>query len=211
MFAVSFVETLRTVEVSLERALALDTYRRTELVEQIRERAVSAIDDVGELSSVAVTNVELAGYERWEADDAVESIVRTRIEEGIDADLPADSIDRALAANRVVEEGGAILVPLADETRWVRNWWLLAGIVSERLADLIDGYRRVYRRASIDGSEAVETAFWTLLERLLALRETFDQALTLGRFVHRSTRQGTFDLLEGVGQVATAITERNHA
>lgn len=211
MYAVSFVETLRAVETSLERALSLDTYRRTERAGRIRERAVSAIDDIGELSTVAVTNVELAGYERWEADDAVESIVRTRIEEGVDAELPADSIDRALAADRVVEVDGAILVPLTDETRWVRNWWLLAAALSEWLADLIEGYRRVYRRASIDGSEAVETAFWTLLERLLALRGTFEQGLTIGRFVHGSTRQGTFELLEGVGQIATAITERNHA
>ncbi|WP_408960453.1 hypothetical protein [Natrinema sp. 74] len=212
MYAASFIETLRAVDDALERALSLETYSRTETVRRIRAQAVAAIDDVAELSTVAVTNVELAGYERRDADDAVESIVRARIADGDDAEPPAESVDRALGAGRIVEvEPGTIRVPLTDKSRWLRNWWLLAAELSEWLAELIDGYRRIHRRASIDGSDAVETAFWTLLERLLALRDLFEQGLTIGRFVYRTTRRETFDLLEDVGRIAMSMTERNHA
>jgi len=212
MYASSFIETLRSVDDALERALSIETYSRTESVRRIRSQAVAAIDDVAELSTVAVTNVDLDGYERRDTDDAVESIVRSRIINGSGAEPPADSVDRALESDRVIEEEtGTILVPLTDEPRWLRNWWLLAAELSDWLTEMIDGYRRIYRRASIDGSDTVEVAFWTLLERLLALQELFERGLTLGRFVFRSTQRETFDLLEDVGQIATSMTERNHA
>jgi hypothetical protein len=211
MYASSFIEAFKTVDGAIERALSLDTYRRTDRVRRIRSEAVAATDDIAELSTVAVAGVELSGYERWETDDIVESIVEARIADRDDPDLSAEDIDRAVSAGRIVEEAGAVLVPLTDEPGPIRNWWLLANELCDWLADLIDDARRVHRRASVDGSALVETAFWTLLDRLVALRELLDEALTMGDFVYRSTRRETFEMLTDIGRVAGTITERTHA
>ena len=79
MYASSFIEAFRTVDGAVERALSLDTYRRTNRVRRIRSEAVAAVDDIAELATVAVTGTELSGYEPWETDDTVESIVEARI------------------------------------------------------------------------------------------------------------------------------------
>lgn len=211
MYAASFIEALRTVDDAIERGLSLDTYRRTKRVRRIRAEAVAAVDDVAELSTVAVAGVAVSGYERWETDDVVESVVSARIEDRDDPDLSAEDIDRAASAGRLVEKGGTVLVPLTEEPGPIRNWWLLAGELREWLGDLIDGARRLHRRASADGTPLAETAFWTLSDRLVALRELLDGALTMGEFVYRSTRRGTFELLTDVGRMAGTITEQTHA
>lgn len=211
MYASSFIEAFKTVDEAIERALSLDTYRRTDQVRRIRSEAVAATDDIAELSTVAVAGVELSGYERWETDDIVESIVEARIADRDDPELPAEDIDRAVGAGRVVEEAGRVLVPLTEEPGAIRNWWLLANELCDWLAELIDDARRVHRRASVDGSPLVETSFWTLLDRLVALRELLDEALTMGDFVYRSTRRETFEMLTDIGRIAGTITERTHA
>ena len=50
MYALSFIEAFRTVDSAVERALSLDTYRRTNRVRQIRSEAVAAVDDIAELA-----------------------------------------------------------------------------------------------------------------------------------------------------------------
>lgn len=211
MFASSFIEAFKSIDGSIERALSLDTYRRTKRARRLRAEAVAAVDDVAELLTVAVRSVTLSGYERWETDDTVVSIVRARIDGHDDPELSPDDIDRAMSAGRIVEEAGSVLIPLTEQPGPIRNWWILAGELYDWLADLIDDAKRLHRRASIDGSSLVETAFWTLLDRLLALRELLDEALTMGEFVYRSTRRGTFEMLTDIGRMAGTITERTHA
>ncbi|OYR89221.1 hypothetical protein DJ71_04555, partial [Halorubrum sp. E3] len=154
---------------------------------------------------------ELSGCGEWETDDTVESVIAARIAGRDDPDLAVEDIDRAVSADRLVEEAGTVLVPLTEGSGAIRNWWLLADALRDWLADLIDDARRLHRRASVDGSDLVETAFWTLLDRLVALRELLDEALTMGEFVYRSTRRETFELLTDVGRIAGTITERTHA
>lgn len=205
MYASSFIETLRGVQAALESALSLETYRRTEAALRIRDDAVAAIDDVSELSTVALKNVDLAGYERNPGDGAIEEIVRIRIADGFDADLPEGVVERARDADRIVEREGTVFVPLVDDVRWIRNWWLLADVLSDWLDELIDGYRRVYRRVTVDAGALVETAFWTLLERLRAFRDALSSALAIGRYVLTSTRKGSPGLIDGLGRIAATI------
>ncbi|MDB2293641.1 hypothetical protein PM085_15390 [Halorubrum ezzemoulense] len=211
MYALSFIEAFRTVDSAVERALSLDTYRRTNRVRQIRSEAVAAVDDIAELATVAVTGTELSGYERWETDDTVESIVEAQIADRDDLNLDAEAVDRAVSDGRLVEKDGTVLVPLTEGTGPIRNWWLLADELRDWLAELIDDARRLHRRADAGGSDLVETAFWTLLDRLIALRELLDEALTMGEFVYRSTRRDTFEMLTDIGWIAGTITERTHA
>ena len=211
MYASSLIEAFKTVERAIDRALSLDTYRQTTRVCRIRSEAVAAIDDIAELSTVAVADVELSGYERWATDDIVESIVEARIADRDAPDLSGEEVDRAVSAGRIVEKGETIFVLLSEDSGSVRNWWLLAGELCDWLADLIDDARRLHHRASVDGSELVETAFWTLLDRLVALRELLDETLTMGEFVYRSTRQETFKMLTDIGRIAGTITERTRA
>lgn len=211
MYASSFIEAFRTVDGAVERALSLDTYRRTNRVRRIRSEAVAAVDDIAELATVAVTGTELSGYERWETDDTVESIVEARIADRDDLDLDAEDVDRAVSNGRLVEKDGTVLVPLTEGTGPIRNWWLLADELRDWLTELIDDARRLHRRAAAGGSDLVETAFWTLLDRLVALRELLDEALTMGEFVYRSTRQDTFEMLTDISRIAGTITERTHA
>ncbi|MDB2226046.1 MULTISPECIES: hypothetical protein [Halorubrum] len=211
MYALSFIEAFRTVDSAVERALSLDTYRRTNRVRQIRSEAVAAVDDIAELATVAVTGTELSGYERWETDDTVESIVEAQIADRDDLNLDAEAVDRAVSDGRLVEKDGTVLVPLTEGTGPIRNWWLLADELRDWLTELIDDARRLHRRADAGGSDLVETAFWTLLDRLIALRELLDEALTMGEFVYRSTRRDTFEMLTDIGWIAGTITERTHA
>lgn len=211
MYASSFIEAFRTVDGAVERALSLDTYRRTNRVRRIRSEAVAAVDDIAELATVAVTGTELSGYEPWETDDTVESIVEARIADRDDPDLDAEDIGRAVRDGRLVEKAGTVLVPLTEGAGPIRNWWLLANELRDWLAELIDDARRLHRRADAGGSDLVETAFWTLLDRLVALRELLDEALTMGEFVYRSTRRDTFEMLTDIGRIAGTITERTHA
>jgi len=74
MYASSFIEAFKTVDGAIERALSLDTYRRASQARRIRSEAVAAVDDIAELSTVAVAGVELSGYERWETDDVVAAV-----------------------------------------------------------------------------------------------------------------------------------------
>ncbi|MDB2276680.1 hypothetical protein PM022_19580 [Halorubrum ezzemoulense] len=211
MYALSFIEAFRTVDSAVERALSLDTYRRTNRVRQIRSEAVAAVDDIAELATVAVTGTELSGYERWETDDTVESIVEAQIADRADLNLDAAAVDRAVSDGRLVEKDGTVLVPLTEGTGPIRNWWLLADELRDWLTELIDDARRLHLRADAGGSDLVETAFWTLLDRLIALRELLDEALTMGEFVYRSTRRDTFEMLTDIGWIAGTITERTHA
>ncbi|EMA58460.1 hypothetical protein C470_12313 [Halorubrum distributum JCM 13561] len=211
MYASSFIEAFRNVDGAVERALSLDTYRRTDRVRRIRSEAVAAVDDIAELATVAVTSAELSGYERWETDDTVESIVEARIADRDDPDLATEDVDRAVSDGRLVEEAETVFVPLNGGAGPIRNWWLLADELRDWLAELIDDARRLHRRADAGGSDLVETAFWTLLDRLVALRELLDEALTMGEFVYRSTRRDTFEMLTDIGRIAGTITERTHA
>jgi hypothetical protein len=211
MYASSFIEAFNTVDDAIERALALETYRQTERVRRLRSTAVAAIDDVTELATVAVTGVELSGFEPWETDNTVAPILSARIADRDDPDLSAEKLEEAASAGRLVEEAETILIPVTEASGAIRNWWLLADALCDWLADLIHDARRLHRRASVGESELVETAFWTLLDRLVGLRELLDEALTMGEFVYRSTRQETFELLTGIGRMAGTLTERTHA
>ena len=211
MYASSFIEAFNTVDDASERALALETYRQTERVRRLRSTAVAAIDDVTELATVAVTGVELSGFEPWETDNTVAPILSARIADRDDPDLSAEKLEEAASAGRLVEEAETILIPVTEASGAIRNWWLLADALCDWLADLIHDARRLHRRASVGESELVETAFWTLLDRLVGLRELLDEALTMGEFVYRSTRQETFELLTGIGRMAGTLTERTHA
>lgn len=211
MYASSFIEAFNTVDDAIERALSLETYQQTERVRRLRSTAVAAVDDVTELATVAVTGVELSGFERWETDDAVVSMLSARIAGRDGRDLSAEELDEAVSAGRLIEEAGTILIPLTEASGAIRNWWLLAEALCDWLSDLIHDARRLHRRASVGDSNLVETAFWTLWDRLVALRELLDDAMTMGEFVHRSTRQDTFELLTGIGRMAGTLTERTNA
>lgn len=205
MYASSFILSVARVRTALERALALETLRRSDRALRIADDAIAALDDVGELLSVALPAVSLPGLEPADGDDAVEAILAARFADGFDANLAADTVERARETGRIDEVGTDVLVPIDETASGARNWWLLAELLVESLEAVVDGFRRVHRRATIDASDRVETAFWTVAERLVALSEALSEALAVGRFTRRTVRRDTSLLLEGAGQLATAV------
>lgn len=211
MYASSFILTLGRLDVMLDRALDLETFARTGRAVRIADDAIAAIEDVGELASVALSQVCLSGLERTPGDDAIAKIVRARLEGGFDADLATDAVDRARDAGRIDEIADDVLVPVGEPMPGVRNWWVLAGVLTDCLEALVNGFRRVHERTVIDAPARVETAFWTVTERLAALTDAIADALVVGQFTRRSVRQGSFQLLEGAGRLATAVAGGENA
>jgi len=206
MYASSFVLALDRIETTLEQALAIETFQEPNPALRIATDAIDAIEDIGELSSVALPNVAIEALEQTDGDDAIRAILTDRLETGFAAALDEDVIARARETGRVTETGGCVIVPVGKQMPALRNWWLLAELLSERLEDVLSGFRRVHQRASVDGSDRVETVFWTVRERLGALADAFSSALVVGRYTKRSARQGTSALITGVATIATAVT-----
>ncbi|WP_255681516.1 ATP-binding protein [Natrinema sp. SYSU A 869] len=205
MYASSFILTLGRIDATLDRALDLETFARIGRAVRIADDAIAAIEDVGELASVALSQVTLSGLERTPGDDAITEIVWARFDGGFDADLATDTVDRARDAGRIDEIADDVLVPVGESMPDVRNWWVLAGVLTDRLEALVDGFSRVHERAAIDAPDRIETVFWTVAERLAALADAIADALVIGQFTRRSVRQGSFQLLEGAGRLATAV------
>ena len=211
MYASSFILTLERVNERLERALALETFRPRGPVLRIVDDVTVAIDDVGELTAVALRNPHTDVASRTDADDAVIEILESRIDHGFDTELPAEARETSRAVERVVEVDDEILVPVGRDPSGVRNWWLLAGYLIDWLDELIDGFRRLHRRTQVSGTGRVETAVWTAAERLAALYDAIDQARVYGSYVTRSIRREATDLVEGIGRLTTAITGGDNA
>lgn len=205
MYAVSFIATLHRVETALERALELRAYDRSERPVRIADDAAVAIDDVGELSSVALSNVRIEAYESLEGDDVVSRMLSERIEDGAAVKPDESTLSTAREAGRIEEVGDAVLVPVDDGVPGSRNWWLLAGLLADWLEDLTDGFRRVHRRTRLNAPEHVETAFWTISERMETLLESITRARTLGRYTIRSVRNGATGLIDGAGGIAATL------
>ena len=206
MYASSFVLALDRIETTLEQALAIETFQESTRALRIAADAIDAIEDIGELSSVALPNVAIDALERTDGDDAIRTILTDRLDTGLDAPLGDDVLVRARETGRITEAGGRVIVPVGKQMPALRNWWLLADLLSERIEDVLNGFRRVHQRASIDASDRVETVFWTVRERLGALADAFSSALVVGRYTRRSARQGTSALINGVATIATAVT-----
>ena len=211
MYASSFILTFDRVETTLDRALSLETFRRSDHALVIAEEAIAAVEDAGELFSVALSQASVPGLERTDGDEAIATILTSRFEGGFGAEPDGDAVDRADRAGRVDRVGDEVLVPIGTEMPAVRNWWLLAELLTDRLDRLVDGFRRVHSRTTIDAPEPVETAFWTVTERLLALLDALSTAIAVGRYTCRTVRQGSAQLLDGVGQLATAVTGGENA
>ena len=210
MYASSFILTLDRIHGMLERLLSLETFHRRSVAEIVNE-AVLAIEDVGELATVALRNARIDAYDDVDGDDAITEIIAVRIDEGFDAELPESARDEARAAGRVTEIGDTVFVPVDRNPAGARNWWLLTEPLLERLGELIDGFRRVHRRSRVDASDRIDTAIWTVAERLAALRDAIEQARTRGAYTARSVRRETASLDEAVVRFATAITGGDNA
>lgn len=206
MYASSFVLAIDRIEATLERALALETFREATPAHHVAADAIDVIEDVGELSSVALPNVSLEALERTPGDDAIETILTDRLEEGIDVSIDEAVVSRARETGRIIEADGRVIVPVGNQMPALRNWWLLAELLSERIDRILDGFRRVHQRASVDASDRIETVFWTVRERLEALADAFSSALVVGQYTRRSTQQGASTLLSGVSTITTAVT-----
>ena len=211
MYASSFIGTLSEIEASLDRALDLETYSRSELALEIAADAIAAIEDLGELSTTALPNVRLDAYERMQGDEAIRDILAFRVDDGLRSVPDEETVDAARDADRIRESGGTILVPVDDGTPGVRNWRVLVRLLIGWLEELVDGFRRVHRRAAVDGDSHVETVFWTVAESLEALREALVHARTIGSYTIRSVRQGSSELTDGLGRIATAVVGGKHA
>ena len=211
MYASSFILTLERVTEGLEQALALEAFRPREPVLRIVDDVIVAIDDVGELTTVALRNPPTDVATRIDGDDAVIEILESRIDHGFDAELPAEARDVSRAVERVVEVDGEIFVPVGRDPSGVRNWWLLTDFLIDWLDELIDGFRRVHRRTQVSAAERVETAVWTAAERLAALCDAIDRARAYGSYVTQSIRRETADLVEGIGRLTTTITGGDNA
>lgn len=205
MYATSFVLTLDRIEETLDRALAIETFRHSGPALQIARDAVDAIEDVGELSSVALPRVSAESMEQTAGDGAVRTILANRIESGLNSKIDDDVLDRAREAGRITEVDDRVIVPVGREMPALRNWWLLADLLCSRLEHVRDGFRRVHRRARIDGPDLVETMFWTVAERLAALEDALSSALVVGQYTRRVTSQGASTLLGGIEMLATAV------
>ncbi|MFB6070063.1 MAG: hypothetical protein ABEJ76_03490 [Halanaeroarchaeum sp.] len=211
MYAASFVGTLRRVDAILDRALALQSYRDEPSALAIADEAISVVDDLGEQASVVLPNADLDGHRRRPGDDAVEAILRDRFEDGFDH-RPADTaVDDAREAGRVQVVDDSVLVPISGDQPGIRNWWLLVGLAIDWLDDLADGFARTHGRASLNGSDTVETAYWAVVDRLAALREALSRARTIGRYVVRSLQRGGAGFASAISTIATAITEGSDA
>lgn len=205
MYAASFVLALSRIEDILDRALAIETFQHSESALRIADDAVNAVEDVGELSSVALPHVNAESMDRTPGDDAVRKILTGRLESGLDAEIDDDDLKHAREAGRITEVGGQVIVPVGAEMPALRNWWLLVDLLRPWLERVRDGFRRVHRRAQTDGTDLVETVFWTVAERLTALEEALSTALVVGRYTQQVTRQGAAALLDGVEALATAV------
>lgn len=205
MYATSFVLTLDRVEEVLDRALAIETFRNPGPALRIAANAVDAVEDIGELSSVALPRVSAESMERTAGDEAVRTILADRLESGLGSEIDDDVLEHAREADRVTEVDGRVIVPVGVEMPALRNWWLLADLLCSRLERVRDGFRRVHRRARVDGTELVETMFWTVAERLAALEDALSSALVVGRYTRRMSNQGAATLLGGVETLATAV------
>jgi len=205
MYATSFVLTLDRVEEVLDRALAIETFRNPGPALRIAANAVDAVEDIGELSSVALPRVSPESMERTAGDEAVRTILADRLESGLGSEIDDDVLEHAREADRVTEVDGRVIVPVGVEMPALRNWWLLADLLGSRLERVRDGFRRVHRRARVDGTDLVETMFWTVAERLAALEDALSSALVVGRYTRRMSNQGAATLLGGVETLATAV------
>lgn len=206
MYASSFVLALDQIEATLERALAIETFQDSTRALRVAADAIDAIEDIGELSSIALPNVAIDALERTDGDEAIRTILTDRLEAGLDVPLDEDVLGRARETGRITEAGGRVIVPVGEQMPALRNWWLLADLLSERLDRVVDGFRRVHQRTRTDATDRVETVFWTVRERLGALADAFSSALVVGRYTRRSARQGTSALIDGVATIATAVT-----
>lgn len=211
MYATSFVLALGRIEDILDRALAIETFRHSESALRIADDAVDVIEDVGELSSVALAHVNAESMARTPGDDAIRKILTAWLESGLDTAIDDDDLKQAREAGRITEANGQVIVPVGAEMPALRNWWLLADLLRPRLKRVRDGFRRVHRRAQTDGTELVETMFWTVAERLTALEDALSTALTVGQYTRLVTRQDAAALLGGVEALATAVTGGNRA
>lgn len=205
MYATSFVLTLDRIEETLDRALEIETFRRSGPALRIASDAADAVEDIGELSSVALPRVSTESMEQTAGDDAVRTILADRIDSGIGFEIDEDVLDRAREADRITDIDGQVIVPVGAGMPALRNWWLLADLLRSRLERVRDGFRRVHRRARIDGPDLVETMFWTVSEQLAALEDALSSALLVGRYTRRVSRQGAATLLSGVETLATAV------
>lgn len=211
MYAASFVLALDRIEESLDRALAIETFQCPGPALQIAGNTVNAIEDVGELSSVALPRVSAESMDRTPGDDAVRMILADRLESGLDAKIDDDMLDRARERDRITEVDGRVIVPVGAEMPALRNWWLLADLLCSRLDRVRDGFRRVHRRACVDGPDLIETVFWTIAERLAALKDALSAALVVGRYTRRVACQSSATLLGGIETLVTAVAGGDHA
>lgn len=211
MYASSFILTLDRIQGTLERLLSLETFHRRGSVAEIVNEAVLAIEDVGELATVALRNARVDAYADVDGDEAITEILAVRISEGFDAPLPENARAEARATGRVNEIGDTTFVPVDREMPGVRNWWLLTEPLLEWLEELAEGFRRVHRRSRVDASDRIETALWTIAERVGALYDAIEQARTHGTYTARSVRQKTDNLDETVGQFAAMMIGGDNA
>jgi len=210
MYASSFVLGINRLLAVLKEVLSLETFRHSQAA-QSANTACRIIDDLSELSTVAISNISFRGRQETDADSAVRTLLTARFEAGFDAELPANAVDRGRAADRITEIDGTILIPVGELNPDMRNWWVLAGLLCEHLSTLITEFQRVCRRAEIDAPDWIETAFWTVTERLVVLRDSLSETIAIGQYVDHSARNGTPDLLTGLRELTSEVTGGDHA
>lgn len=206
MYASSFVGALRRVDESLNSALSLQTFEDERSALAIADEAASILDDIGELASVALPKAGNEGLSRRSGDEAVAVILRTQFEEGVGRLPNGETVDTAIDAGRINRVEESVIVPISAEMPGIRNWWLLVGLAIEWLDDIHEGFVRTYQRAVVNGSETVETAYWTVVDRLEALQEALSFTRMISQYVYRSLRRGRVTDTTDLSNYATAIT-----
>ena len=207
MYAASFVGTLRRVDSILDRALSLQSFRAEPLALDIADEALLLVDELGELTSATLPNAGLDGHEPAAGDDAIESILATRFAEGLDTELDPDLIDAARESDRIDVVNETAFVPLDGSMPRARNVWLLVDAVLGWLDGIRAGFSRTHQRASVNGSDTVETAYWTVLDGLEALEEVFEGVKAFSRYVEKALDRHRTNLVSAVADITTTMTE----
>lgn len=213
MYASSFILPLRRVETILQRILERRTYHRGDGLLASTDEAMATLEDVGELSSVAVPNVSVEAHTPTQGDRAVAELISTRIDGGFGAELDAASIERAKLEGRIdeYERADAVVVPVGDGMPDVRNWWILAELLVEWLDELAAGYHRAKRRAEGTASRPIVSSFRALAEMLGCLRDTIERCRSLGGYLVATVRRSGGRLLDTVERFTTSLVVKNDA
>lgn len=207
MYAGSLVGSLRRVDKILDEALTITSFRNDSSALWLADEAISVIDDLGEQTSVALPRAGIDGHDRKPSDEAVEKILTVQFDEGIGAPPNDAVLESAVDAGRVDRVNETVLVPIGDEMPGIRNWWVLVDLAIDWLDEIHAGFVRMYQRGKRTGSPIVETAYWSVVDRLRALQDALSQARTIGRYVNRSVQRSHPERVTAVSNFVTTLAE----